>query len=196
MKTGRRVVVVTSDVPFVAGGHRVIAEELTKALKRSGHAAELVRTPQNPFGRQFSAYMANWFTDVSETGESEPVDQLISLRYPSFAVRHRRHICWLNHRMREYYDLWPALKRRISKKGVVKESVRRFLIHQADHFLLTTAWTTRSDEPAMSARLMRGTTVATPVAVKSSVPRMSSREKCIAVFLPSRACKLLKHIYL
>ncbi|TDI37727.1 MAG: glycosyltransferase [Acidobacteria bacterium] len=136
-KTGRRVVVVTSDVPFVAGGHRVIAEELTKALKRSGHTAELVRTPQNPFGRQFSAYMANWFTDVSETGESEPVDQLISLRYPSFAVRHRRHICWLNHRMREYYDLWPALKRRISKKNVVKESVRRFLIHQADHFLLT-----------------------------------------------------------
>lgn len=133
----RRVVVVTSDVPFVAGGHRVIARELTNALERSGHDAELVRTPQNPFGRQFSAYMANWFTDVSETGEGEPVDQVISLRYPSFAVRHRRHVCWLNHRMREYYDLWPALKRRISKKGVVKESVRRFLIHQADHFLLT-----------------------------------------------------------
>jgi glycosyltransferase involved in cell wall biosynthesis len=39
--------------------------------------------------------------------------------------------------MREYYDLWPALKRRISRKGVVKESVRRALLHRADRYFLT-----------------------------------------------------------
>jgi glycosyltransferase involved in cell wall biosynthesis len=39
--------------------------------------------------------------------------------------------------MREYYDLWPALKRRLSRKGRLKESVRRYLIHRADHYLLT-----------------------------------------------------------
>ena len=48
-----RVVVVTSDVPFVEGGHRVIANEITRALERQGHRAELVKTPQNRFGRQF-----------------------------------------------------------------------------------------------------------------------------------------------
>lgn len=132
-----RVVVVTSDVPFVEGGHRVIASEITRALERQGHLAELVTTPQNRFGRQFSAYVANRFTDVGETGAGDPIDRVISLRYPSFAVRHPRHVCWLNHRMREYYDLWPAFKRKLSKKGVVKESVRRFLIHQADHYFLT-----------------------------------------------------------
>lgn len=131
-----RVVVVTSDVPFVEGGHRVIANEITRALRRQGHLAELVTTPQNRFGRQFSAYVANRFTDVGETGAGEPVDQVISLRYPSFAVRHPKHVCWLNHRMREYYDLWPAFKRKLSKKGVVKESVRRFLIHRADQYFL------------------------------------------------------------
>ena len=31
---------------------------------------------------------------------------MISLRYPSYAVRHPNHVCWLNHTMREYYDLW------------------------------------------------------------------------------------------
>ncbi len=132
-----RVVVVTSDVPFVEGGHRVIAKEITRALERQGHLAELVTTPQNRFGRQFSAYVANRFTDVGETGGGEPVDRVISLRYPSFAVRHPRHVCWLNHRMREYYDLWPAFKRKLSGKGVVKESVRRFLIHRADRYFLT-----------------------------------------------------------
>jgi glycosyltransferase involved in cell wall biosynthesis len=133
----KRILVVTSDVPFVAGGHRVIASELTKALVRKGHLAETVSTPSNRFGRQFGAYLANWLTDVSEGGDGGPVDQVISLRYPSYAVRHPRHVCWLNHRMREYYDLWPALKRRISKMGVVKESVRRAFIHRADRYLLT-----------------------------------------------------------
>ncbi|MGH9335825.1 MAG: hypothetical protein ACRD21_18990, partial [Vicinamibacteria bacterium] len=133
----RRVLVVTSDVPFVSGGHRVIAEELARALSREGHQAEIVRTPQNRFGRQFGAYLANWLTDVGESGDGEAVDQVISLRYPSYAVRHRRHVCWLNHRMREYYDLWPALKKRITRKGIVKESVRRALIHRADRYFLT-----------------------------------------------------------
>ena len=132
-----RVIVVTSDVPFVHGGHRVIAEEITAALQRQGHVAELVTTPQNRFGRQFAAYVANRYTDVGETGAGEPVDQVISLRYPSFAVRHKKHVCWLNHRMREYYDLWPAFSKKLSRKGRLKESVRRFLIHRADHYLLT-----------------------------------------------------------
>ena len=133
----RRILVVSSDVPFVRGGHRVIAEELARALTRQGHLADIVKTPQNRFGRQFTAYLANWATDVGETGDGHRVDQVISLRYPSYAVRHERHVCWLNHRMREYYDLWPALKGRLSRKDLVKESVRRFLIHRADHYFLT-----------------------------------------------------------
>ena len=64
-------------------------------------------------------------------------DQVISLRYPSFAVRHKKHVCWLNHRMREYYDLWPAFVKKLSKKGRLKESIRRALIHRADHYFLT-----------------------------------------------------------
>jgi glycosyltransferase involved in cell wall biosynthesis len=132
-----RVLVVTSDVPLVSGGHRLIAEELARALNRESHSAEVVKTPSNRFGRQFAAYLANWLTDVGKTGENEPVDRVISLRYPSYAVRHPRHVCWLNHRMREYYDLWPDWKRRLSRKGLVKESLRRSLIHRADRYFLT-----------------------------------------------------------
>ena len=131
-----RVAVVTSDVPFVEGGHRVIARSLAAALQRHGFQVEIIRTAQNRFGRQFAAYLANWLTDVSESGDGVPVDQVISLRYPSYAVRHPRHVCWLTHRMREYYDLWPRFKEQLSWKGKVKEGTRRFLVHRADGYLL------------------------------------------------------------
>lgn len=131
-----RVAVVTSDVPFVEGGHRLIARSLAAALQRHGFQVEIIRTAQNRFGRQFAAYLANWLTDVSESGDGVPIDQVISLRYPSYAVRHPRHVCWLTHRMREYYDLWPRFKEQLSWKGKVKEGTRRFMVHRADGYLL------------------------------------------------------------
>lgn len=152
---GERVLVVTSDVPFVEGGHRVIAAELKRALERAGHRAEVWTTPQNRFGRQFTAYLANWCTDVGESGDGRPVDAVISLRYPSYAVRHPRHVCWLNHRMREYYDLWPAFRGRLSRKAIVKESIRRTLIRSADRHLLTRNVTKLyAQSKTIAARLM------------------------------------------
>ena len=73
-----RVAVVTSDVPFVEGGHRVIARSLAAALQQHGFQVEIIRTAQNRFGRQFAAYLANWLTDVSESGDGVPIDQVIS----------------------------------------------------------------------------------------------------------------------
>ena len=131
-----RILVATSDVPFVEGGHRVIARALVKALHESGHTAELLTTPTNRFGRQFAAYLSTRLTDVERTGTGESIDQLISLRFPSYALKHKRHVCWLNHRMREYYDLWPEWSSRISWKGKIKEQIRKKLIHTADNYLL------------------------------------------------------------
>jgi glycosyltransferase involved in cell wall biosynthesis len=128
--------VVTSSPPMSEGGHLVIARSLVSALRESGHDAEIVITPQNRFGRQAAAYIATWLTDVGH-GERGPIDQVISLRFPSYAVRHERHICWLNHTMREYYDQWDGFSRSLSSRGLVKERVRRTLIHAADRYLLT-----------------------------------------------------------
>ena len=114
----------------------VIARELTRALREAGHDANILVTPQNRFGRQASAYLATWLTDVT-SGEGRAIDQVISLRYPSYAVRHPRHVCWLNHTMREYYDLWPRFSATLSPQGLLKERIRRAAIHATDKYLLT-----------------------------------------------------------
>jgi glycosyltransferase involved in cell wall biosynthesis len=132
----KRICVVTSDAPFVRGGHTIIAETLAKKLEEHGYLSYLILTPSNRFGRQFSAYLANRLTDIGITADGYKIDQVISFRYPSYAVKHPLHVCWINHRMREYYDLWPQLCSRISWKNRIKEEVRRFLIHRMDNYLL------------------------------------------------------------
>jgi len=132
-----RIVVVTSTPPLTEGGHLVIARSLVRALEEAGHEAGIVLTPQNRFGRQGPAYLANWFTDVGRTGDGRTTDQVISFRFPSYAVRHERHVCWLNHRMREYYDQWDRFHATLSWKGRIKEGLRRRAIHATDHYLLT-----------------------------------------------------------
>src|SRR5512138_1292782 len=103
-----RVAVVTSSPPLGEGGHMVIARALVTALRCAGHEADVVTTPSHGFGRQARAYVATWLTDVTRDQQGRPIDHVVSLRYPSYAVRHRSHVCWLNHRMREYYDLWAS----------------------------------------------------------------------------------------
>ena len=129
--------VITSSPPLVDGGHLTIARALVTALRAEGHQADLVVTPQNRFGRQAAAYLATRLTDVGRTHDDRPIDQVISLRYPSYAVRHQRHVCWLNHTMREYYDLWDQFSASLTPLRQVKERVRRRAIHTADRYLLT-----------------------------------------------------------
>jgi glycosyltransferase involved in cell wall biosynthesis len=121
---------------MVEGGHMVIARSLAQALREAGHHADIIVTPQNRFGRQASSYVATWLTDVGSS-DGQPIDQVISLRYPSYAVRHPNHVCWLNHTMREYYDLWDRFSATLGPRGRMKERVRRRLVHAADRYLLT-----------------------------------------------------------
>jgi glycosyltransferase involved in cell wall biosynthesis len=129
-----RIAVVTSAPPLSEGGHLVHARALVRALEEAGHEAGLVTTPSNRFGRQATGYVANWCTDVGETGSGDRIDQVITIRFPSFAVRHPKQVSWLNHTMREYYDLWDGFSAGLSPQGRLKESVRRRLVHAADTY--------------------------------------------------------------
>jgi glycosyltransferase involved in cell wall biosynthesis len=132
-----RIAVVTAAQPFAGGGHLEIARSVVSALREAGHGADLVLTPQNRFGRQGAAYLATWLTDVGMAQDGARTDEVITLRYPAYAVRHQTHVCWLAHRMREYYDLWEEFLPTLTPAQRVKERVRRRLIHAADRYCLT-----------------------------------------------------------
>src|SRR5215212_4404242 len=114
-----------------------MARELVRALREEGHETGLVVTPQNRFGRQDSAYLAAWCTDVQLAHEEKPVDRVISLRFPGYAVQHPNHVLWLNHRMREYYDLWDQFSSHLTWKQGIKERARRAIIHEVDSYLFS-----------------------------------------------------------
>jgi glycosyltransferase involved in cell wall biosynthesis len=132
-----RIVVATSHPPFAEGGHLVIAHALVDALRGLGHTVDFLKTPQNRFGRQASAYLATRLIDVGMAHDGQRIDQIITMRYPSYALKHEAHVCWLNHPMREYYDLWERFSSGLSWKGRLKEGVRRRAIHAVDRHLLT-----------------------------------------------------------
>jgi glycosyltransferase involved in cell wall biosynthesis len=128
--------VATSSPPSIEGGHLVIARALVVAARECGYEAHLVITPDCRFGRQISSYLDTWRTDVNAAA-GRRVDQVISLRYPSYAVRHPHHVCWLNHTMREYYDLWDRFAGSLSPQGRLKERGKRIVIRAVDRWMLT-----------------------------------------------------------
>lgn len=166
-----RIAVVTSAPPLIEGGHLAIARALTTALLEAGHEAGIVTTPSNRFGRQLAEYVATWLTDVRTSG-GKPIDQVITLRYPAYAVRHPVHVCWLNHTMREYYDLWDDFVRRLSPEGRVKERIRRRLIRAADTYCLKHHVTTLlAQSRTIQARLARWNGVTSRVLYPPPPPR-------------------------
>jgi glycosyltransferase involved in cell wall biosynthesis len=130
-----RLAIVTSSPSSVEGGHIVIARALETAAREAGHAAHLVLTPDCQFGRQVSSYVDTWRIDVNQV-TNRRIDQVISLRFPSYAVRHTSHVCWLNHTMREYYDQWPRFSAALSPQGRAKERLKRAAIRTVDRWLL------------------------------------------------------------
>jgi glycosyltransferase involved in cell wall biosynthesis len=128
--------IVTSSPAGAEGGHLVLARSLVAAARECGHDARLVVTPDYGFGRNLSSYRASRSAEVRVV-EGRRIDQVISLRYPCYAVRHPVHLCWFAHAVREYYDQWPRFSASISAKARVKERVRRAFIHAADRWYLT-----------------------------------------------------------
>lgn len=165
------ILVVTSAPPLVEGGHLVIARSLVQALNEAGHEAAVVRTPSYPFGHQAREYFDTWRTNVRSL-HGRRIDHVISTRYPSYAVRHPSHVCWLNHTMREYYDLWDDFRRRLSPQGRIKEGVRRRIIHAADsHFFYWHVKHLYAQSQTVQARLRRWNRTSSEVLYPPAPPR-------------------------
>jgi glycosyltransferase involved in cell wall biosynthesis len=102
-----RIVIATTQVPFVWGGAEILAEGLVQALRAEGHLAEIVAIPFKwyPPERILDHMLASRLLDVTES-TGIPVDRVIGLKFPAYFVPHPNKVLWILHQHRTAYDLW------------------------------------------------------------------------------------------
>ncbi|MGV2829457.1 glycosyltransferase family 4 protein [Myxosarcina sp. GI1(2024)] len=102
-----KVVVATTQVPFVRGGAEIHAENLVNALKNEGHQAEIVAIPFKwyPPEKILDTMLVCRLLDLSESC-GQKIDKLITLKFPAYLIPHSNKVVWLLHQHRQAYELW------------------------------------------------------------------------------------------
>ncbi len=102
-----KIVVATTQVPFVRGGAEIHAENLVTALQQLGHEAEIVAIPFKwyPPEKILDAMLCCRLTDLSLTC-GDKIDRMIALKFPAYMIPHPHKIVWLLHQHRQAYELW------------------------------------------------------------------------------------------
>jgi glycosyltransferase involved in cell wall biosynthesis len=104
-----RVVIGTTQVPFVRGGAEMLADSLKAALIEAGHEAEIVSLPFKwyPAERILDHMLANRLMKVEEACGSR-TDRFIGLKFPAYLMPHSQKVLWLLHQYRAAYDAWDG----------------------------------------------------------------------------------------
>jgi glycosyltransferase involved in cell wall biosynthesis len=102
-----RIAVCTGQIPFASGGAELLAGSLVEQLRARGHQAELVQLPFRwyPKDEILKGYLA-WRLVNLEESEGKPIDRVIALKFPAFAVKHPHKVTWLVQQFRQAYDLF------------------------------------------------------------------------------------------
>ena len=102
----RSVVVCEAQVPFVHGGAELHVRGLVAELSRRGYRVERASVPFKWYPKEeLLAQAAAWrMIDLSESN-GEPIDAVITTKFPTYFVRHPNKITWLFHQHRAIYDL-------------------------------------------------------------------------------------------
>jgi glycosyltransferase involved in cell wall biosynthesis len=96
-------IVAPSPVPFVMGGAENIYAGLFRALNAHGsHQGELIKLPTRELG--FWSLIDSYYAFAAL--DLDHFDAVISLKYPAWMVSHRRHIVYMQHKLRGFYDTW------------------------------------------------------------------------------------------
>ena len=102
-----RIIIVTTQVPFVKGGAETHVEMLKEQLVLRGHEAEIVSIPFKwyPDDSLIDSMIMFRAMDLNEFG-GQYVDLVIAMKFPAFYIKHPNKVVWLMHQHRQAYDLW------------------------------------------------------------------------------------------
>jgi glycosyltransferase involved in cell wall biosynthesis/SAM-dependent methyltransferase len=151
----QRVLIATTQVPFVRGGAELHAEGLLAALRGAGCEAEIAAIPFKwyPPERILDAMLCTRLCDWTEYSGAS-IDLLIGLKFPAYLVPHPRKVLWILHQHRAAYDLWghPVLGdlHRFPDGAQVREAIL-----QADRKLIPEARAVYANSRNVERRLRR-----------------------------------------
>lgn len=130
-RSAPRIAVVAASSPTgETGGAERLFLGLCEALAELGFESTLVSQPVE--GGAFNNVLRSYLTfhDLN----LDEFDGVISTKSPTYAVRHRNHVCYLVHTMRIFYDMFDWERLRPSEDQLLQ---RRF-VQQLDSRLLCT----------------------------------------------------------
>jgi glycosyltransferase involved in cell wall biosynthesis len=144
------IIVTATHVPFIQGGAESHMQGLVHALKQAGHQVELIRIP---FQFQPESQIHHTMDYLRQLDLSEPngqrVDRLISLQFPTFAIRHPDHHIWVMHQHRAAYELYNE-RQATAEQRSLKEA-----IHQYDNHAFAQAKALYANSKNVAARLQK-----------------------------------------
>jgi glycosyltransferase involved in cell wall biosynthesis len=102
MKKKRIAVLATASSSGEIGGAERFYVGLRDALRTAGADAEIVSvvSDESNFDRILESYLRFYDLDLDD------FDGVISTKAPGYAIRHRNHVCYLQHTMRVFYDMF------------------------------------------------------------------------------------------
>ena len=182
-----RILIATTQVPFISGGAEALVRSFLDALTLCGHDADVFRLPYD--GRSsahvFDTMLAAQLIDLSSAfGDgNEHVD---GMRFPAGYCANPRMRMWIIHKARSLFDLWDAPE--AGRPGQAQAGALREAAMTADRnaFAAAERLFTISDVVTKRVRASTGLTARTLV----PPPENAGRFHCAAaepfIYFPSR----------
>ncbi|MCX8034503.1 MAG: glycosyltransferase family 4 protein [Thermodesulfovibrio sp.] len=103
-----RILILNTRVPFVRGGAESLERGLIKALTEAGHNVDIIRILENWSSHQYLLKMMLEARIIEIENLPLKAEMVITLKFPSYFVKHSNKIVWFLHHYRQFYDLWDS----------------------------------------------------------------------------------------
>lgn len=129
-----RIIIATTQAPFIRGGAEIHAEELCQALHREGQEAEIVAIPffDYPPERVLDSMLVCRLLDLSSS-YGKTIDRVIALKFPAYLVSHPCKVLWILHQYRQAYELWDNPIFQSLESGPLGAQIRDSVIRADNH---------------------------------------------------------------
>jgi len=144
-----KIIIASTVVPFIYGGGTFIVDWLNIKLREYGHTVEVFKIPfYSYYPEMMKQMLALRMFDLTDS-----CDRLITIRTPSYLLRHPNKVLWFIHHHRGAYDLWGTKYQDLPNNKIGK-SIRSSLI-DADNLAFKEARKIYTNSKVVSKRIKK-----------------------------------------